>query len=113
VDYFCGLGIERAGRFVCKEERGIFCKLPGKDHPLFLAAREVAGNMHHPVREPDLVDEVCSAVDRLIGRVIDIVERMEDVFDNAVVSIERKRPLEHDRGPAHHPGLQDLFFRVP
>src|SRR5208283_1846095 len=113
VDDLCGSGIQRAGRFIGKKQEGLFCQLPGKHHALFLAAREVTGDMHHPVGEPDLVDKVGCTVDGLLLRVIDVIECMKDILDYAVVSVEGKGPLEHDRGPPHHPPLQRLVRLVP
>ena len=41
--------------------------------------------MHHPVGEPDLVDEVGCTVDESFLRIIDIIKCMKYVFDYPVV----------------------------
>ena len=69
--------------------------------------------MHHPVREPHLVDQVGSPVNCLLLRVIDIVECMEDVLDHAVIPVQGERALEHDCRPVHHPGLQSVDPFIP
>ena len=59
------LGVERARGLVGKEQERLLGQLPGKDDPLLLAAGEVAGDMHHAVAEPDLVEEVGGTADGL------------------------------------------------
>ena len=39
-----------------------------------------------------------SSVDRLINRIPDVVERMQDILDHPVIAIQGKSPLEHDGG---------------
>jgi len=105
VDKGGGLRIERPGRLIRKEQERVLCKLSGEYHPLLLAAGEIAGDVHHPVGEPDLIDEVSGPADRFLRRVADIVKRPQDVLDHPIVAIECKRPLEHDGGSAHDPPL--------
>jgi hypothetical protein len=109
----CGFGVERAGRLIGKEHGRVLGQLPGKDNTLLLSAGQVAGDMHHPVREFHLVDEVGSPVDRMFLRIADIIERMEYVLDHPVVTVECKRALEHNRGPVHDPGLHAVGLRIP
>ena len=108
-----GFGIERARGLIGKEHGRVLRQLPGEDDPLLLAAGEVAGDMHHPVGEFYLVDEVGSPVDCMLLRVADIIERVEHVLDHPVIAIERERALEHDRGPVHDPGLHAVGLLVP
>ena len=96
-----------------KSIAGFFASLPGKHDPLFLAAGEVTGDMHHTVGEFHLVDQVGGPVDRLFLWVPDIIERVQHVLDHPVVTIEGKRALEHDRGPVHDPGLHPVCFLAP
>ena len=60
--------------------------------------------MHHPVGEPDLVDQVCRTVDRFVSGIIDIVESMKDILDHPVVAVQGKCTLEHNCRPSHQPG---------
>ena len=69
--------------------------------------------MHHAVGEADLIEEIGSTVYRLVLGVIDVIEGMQDVFDHAVISIQGKCPLEHDRGASHDPPFHGTVFLVP
>jgi hypothetical protein len=61
--------------------------------------------MHHPVGEPDLVDEVGCTVDGFFLRIIDIIKCMKYVFDYPVVAIKGEGPLEHNSSTPHHPSF--------
>jgi hypothetical protein len=113
VDHSRGFGIERAGRLVSAEHEGLFGELAGKDDPLLLTSREVAGDVHHAVREPHLVEQVCGPRYRFFARISDIIQGMHDVFNDAVVTIKRERALEHDRGAPHDLSLQLFIILGP
>jgi hypothetical protein len=69
----CRLWIEGPGRLIGKKEERFFSQLAGKDHPLLFTAGEVTGDVHHAMREADLIEQIGSTVDRLVLRVIDII----------------------------------------
>ena len=113
MDKMGSFGIKGPRRLIGIEHKRLFCQLPSEYHPLFLAPGKVAGNMHHPVGEPDLIDEIRCPVDRLFHRVFDVIQCMQDVLDDPVVPVQGKRALEHDRSPPHQPARQQIVALVP
>ncbi len=109
----CSLRIESTGRFISKEHCRVLCELPGEDDPLLLATGQVTGDVHHPVGQSDLVDEISRTVDGVFLGIIDIVEGVENILDYPIVTVEGKRPLEHDCSPVHYPGLRPVSLLVP
>jgi hypothetical protein len=69
--------------------------------------------VHHPVREPHLVDEVGCTVDGLFGGIFDIVESVKDILDDPVVTVQGKGALEHDGRPAHQAAPERFVTLVP
>ena len=113
VDDLCRPYIECARWFVGAEHDGVFCELSCKNDTLFFSAGEVTRYVHHSVRESDLVQKVRRPRNLLLGRITDIGEGMHDVLDYAVVTVERKCPLEHYCGAVHNPALHLRVFFSP
>lgn len=70
--------IEIAGRLVGQEDVGLVRERAGKGHALLLAARKLGREMVHPVRKPDLGEELGSA--RLRIRPTEQFHRQGDVL---------------------------------
>ncbi len=69
--------------------------------------------MHHPVGHPYPFKEFCGPVHGLFGRIPDIIECMQNVFDNPVIPIQGEGSLEHDRSFSEYQGFPCLIFGVP
>jgi hypothetical protein len=104
MDHYGGLRVEGTRRLVGQQHHGLFRKLPGKHDPLLLAPREVPGNMHHPVGQPDTIDELSRSLNSIPVK-FHAVQRLEHVLDHAVVAIYARTYADHDsRTPLRCPG---------
>jgi hypothetical protein len=69
--------------------------------------------MHHPVGELDLIDEIGGTVDGILGRVINIIQSMQNILNYPVISVQGEGALEHDRSPHHERAPDLLVWLVP
>ncbi|KUG15419.1 hypothetical protein ASZ90_014945 [hydrocarbon metagenome] len=106
-------GVEGPGRLIGKKDHGFTGELPGKHNPLLLSPGKVPGDVHHAVGELHPVKEVRGPRNSPFLGIAGIIERMEYILDDPVISIEGKCPLEHDRSPADGPFPQTRFHPVP
>ena len=105
----CSFRIESAGRSSAKSIAGFFpaCRATIRASP---PDRSRAISSYGGIVV--LVDEISGTVDGVFLGIIDVIKCMR-TFSYPIITVEGKRPLEHDCGPVHYAGLLPISLLVP
>ena len=94
-DFFAGVGVEIAGRFVRQDYFGIIHHGPGNGHPLLFAAGKFRGPMLHAGSQSNALEQLPAALHRLAQRHAGHPRREADIFQRVQLR-EQVISLEHE-----------------
>jgi len=101
-----GLRVQGPGRFVGQEQQRLAGQLPGEHGPLLLPSGKVTGDVHGAVGHVDHLQQPYGPLHFLLVGLLP--HGLEDVLDDAQVTVQSEGPLQHDGDPPAHGHAQGV-----